>query len=38
MNGLLWEEEPLLSKSLNLLFSISNAQSLNDLSQINPEL
>ena len=38
MCGLLWEEEHRLSKTLILLFSISNAESLNYLSQVIQKL
>jgi len=38
MSGLLWQEEHHLSKTLNLLFRTSNAQSLNYLAQVNQEL
>jgi hypothetical protein len=38
MSGLLWEEEHHHSKTLNLLFWISNAHFFNYLSQVNQEL
>jgi hypothetical protein len=38
MSGFLWEEEHRLYKTLNFLFWISDAHSLNYLSQVNQEL